>query len=157
MKYPLEKRMEEMKDMLTLIPKMQNAVKIGLQQHFIGIEKHDKNHVESELKSLRKAIEMLNSKYALDIIFILSRDEEILYFNEIKSRLSYVNVGTLSKRLKSLEKDGIILRKIYQNQRPIRVSYNLSQLGHGIFRLLLPLLVYVTYFDEFQQANKKSI
>ncbi len=147
----MEKRMEEMEEMIELIPQMQDAVKKGLQKHFNGLHDHDKSHVESELNFLRKAIGMLNSKYVLDIIFILSREEEAFFFNEIKTILSYVNVGTLSKRLKSLEQDGIIERNVFQNQRPIRVSYNLSQLGHGIFRLLLPLLVYTTYFDEFQK------
>ena len=151
MKYPMEKRIEEMKEMVDLIPKMQNAVKNGLQNHFTRLQEHYRTHVESELHSLRKAIEILNSKYVLDIIFILSREDEVLFFNQIKAILSYVNVGTLSKRLKLLEQDGIIERKVFQNRRPIRVSYNLSQLGYGIFRLLLPLLTYVTYFDEFQK------
>ncbi|UYP46995.1 hypothetical protein NEF87_003280 [Candidatus Lokiarchaeum ossiferum] len=153
MTYPMEKRIEEMQEMINLIPKMQNAVKNGLSNHFLGLHNHDSNHVEAELQSLRKAIEILDSKYVLDIIFILSREEEKLYFNEIKQMLSYVNVGTLSKRLKSLEKDKIINRTVFPNQRPIRVSYNLTKLGHGIFRLLLPLLVYVTYFDEFQNQS----
>ena len=63
--------------------------------------------------------------------------------------LSHVNVGTLSKRLKELEKDKIIERKVYPNERPMRVSYNLTKMGYGVFYLLLPMLVYITYFDNF--------
>ncbi|MFX1398171.1 MAG: winged helix-turn-helix transcriptional regulator [Promethearchaeota archaeon] len=36
-----------------------------------------------------------------------------MYFNELKTILSHINVGTLSKRLKELERDAIIKRKVY--------------------------------------------
>ncbi len=149
MVYPKERKKEEMKDMIELIPRMQEAVRSGLKKHFKGLEINNKWQLKGELETLRKAIEILDSKYVLDIIFILSREGEVLYFNEIKSNLSYINVGTLSKRLKESEKNGIIERKIYPNERPIRVSYNLTKMGYGIFYLLLPMLVYITYFDEF--------
>jgi DNA-binding HxlR family transcriptional regulator len=151
MNYPLEKKKEELKEMIELIPKMQEVVQKGLKKHFNGLTNHDRWQIKDELQSLRKAIDILDSKYVLDIIFILSREDEVLYFNEIKSILSHVNVGTLSKRLKELEKDAIIERIVYPNERPIRVSYNLTKMGYGIFYLLLPMLVYVSYYDEFSK------
>ena len=149
MGYSLEKKKEELKEMIELIPKMQESVRNGLKKHFQGLNKQNKGSIEFELHSLRKAIEILDSKYVLDIIFVLSREGESFFFNELKSMLSHVNVGTLSKRLKELEKDKVIDRKVYPNERPIRVSYSLTKMGYGMFYLLLPMLVYVTYIDEF--------
>ena len=153
MSYPLEKKREELKEMIKIIPKMQEAVRKGLREHFKSLSNNERGKVKDELNSLRKAIEILESKYVLDIIYVLSKEGESLYFNEIKSMLSYVNVGTLSKRLKELEQDKVIERKVYANERPIRVSYKLTKMGYGIFYLLLPLLVYVTYFDKFDIEN----
>ena len=149
MGYSLEKKKEELKEMIELIPKMQESVRNGLKKHFKGLNTHIQDSIESELHSLRKAIEILDSKYVLDIIFVLSREGESFFFNELKSILTHVNVGTLSKRLKELEKDKVINRKVYANERPIRVSYSLTKMGYGMFYLLLPMLVYVTYIDEF--------
>lgn len=153
MSYPFEKKREELKQMIDLIPKMQESVQNGLRKHFEGLGNHERGMIKDELQSLRKAIEILESKYVLDIIFVLSKEGERFFFNELKSMLSYVNVGTLSKRLKELEKNKVIERKVYPNERPIRVSYNLTKMGYGIFYLLLPLLVYVTYFDDFVMNN----
>lgn len=147
--YSLEKKKEELKEMIELIPKMQEVVRNGLKKHFQGLNTYNKGSIEFELHSLRRAIEILDSKYVLDIIFVLSREGKSFFFNELKSMLSHVNVGTLSKRLKELEKDNVIDRKVYPNERPIRVSYSLTQMGYGMFYLLLPILVYITYIDEF--------
>ncbi|MFX1376425.1 MAG: winged helix-turn-helix transcriptional regulator [Promethearchaeota archaeon] len=149
MGYPLARKREELKEMIELIPKMQESVRNGLKKHFQGLNKHNKSSIEFELQSLRKAIDIIDSKYVLDIIFVLSREGQRFFFNELKSMLSHVNVGTLSKRLKELEKDKVIDRKVFANERPIRVSYSLTEMGYGMFYLLLPMLVYVTYIDEF--------
>jgi DNA-binding HxlR family transcriptional regulator len=149
MGYSLEKKKEELKEMIELIPKMQNSVRNGLKKHFQGLNVHVTDSIEFELHPLRKGIEILDSKYVLDIIFVLSREGETFFFNELKSMLSHVNVGTLSKRLKELETNKVIDRKVHANERPIRVSYSLTKMGYGMFYLLLPMLVYVTYIDEF--------
>ncbi len=153
MTYPLDKRKEEMAEMIELIPKMQAAVRRGLNRHYTGMQDQYKKDTEVELQKLRKGISILESKYVLDIIFVLSREEEEYFFNDLKKILFYVNVATLSKRLKRLVLDGVIKRNVFPDQSPIRVSYCLTKLGHGIFRLLLPLLVYISYHGEI---NEKS-
>ena len=151
MPHPLENRKKEMAEMIALIPKMQTAVRNGLRQHYNNLQPRDFEQVEQEILALQKAIEIIDSKYVLDIIFVLSREGETLYFNELIKILKHVNIGTLSKRLKALEKEGVIERIIFQNERPIRIGYKLTELGFGIFWLLLPLLVYVDHFEEFKE------
>jgi DNA-binding HxlR family transcriptional regulator len=44
----------------------------------------------------------------------------------------------------------VVERHIFPQERPIRVSYNLSEFGYGIFRLLLPLLVFISYYEKLK-------
>ena len=71
-------------------------------------------------------------------------------FYKWKAKYGGLDVNQL-KRLKELEKDKVIDRKVYANERPIRVSYSLTKMGYGMFYLLLPMLVYTQSF----LVNKK--
>ena len=144
----IEKTKHELAEMLKLIPQMQKAVQNGLKAHFNGLQDFDHKVIPQKLEPLRKGIDILDPKFTLDIIFCLSQENKSLYFNELKHMLPYVNATTLSDRLKKLEKNGVVERHIFPQERPIRVSYNLSEFGHGIFRLLLPLLVFTSYSEK---------
>ena len=105
------------------------------------------DHLQNELQELRPGLEMLQGKYTLDLIFLLN-GMQFQYFNQIKENLPYINPGTLSKRLKELEKFQIIERKVHTGT-PVRVSYTITQLGKGIFQLLLPVVVFIRFADLF--------
>jgi DNA-binding HxlR family transcriptional regulator len=150
MKSEIDKTKIELAEMLELIPKMQKAVQNGLKVHFNGLDDLDHTVIPQKLEPLRKGIEILDPKYCLDIIFCLSQEDKSLFFNELKHMLPYVNATTLSDRLKKLEKNGVVERHIFPQERPIRVSYNLSEFGYGIFRLLLPLLVFISYYEKLK-------
>lgn len=142
----IEQLKAEWDRLLRLIPEMQSAVDEGMTHHHTP----DKNHTEliRELNFFQPCIDILQGKYILDLIFILN-GENSLYFNEIKSELPYINTGTLTKRLKELEESKVLIRKVHSGQ-PIRVSYQISPLGKGIFQLLLPLLIYIKFHKEFE-------
>ena len=72
---------------------------------------------------------------------------EVLFFNDIKNALPYINLGTLTKRLKELEQREIVVRTVHSGQ-PVRVSYEITPLGQGIFELLLPFLVFARYHKD---------
>ncbi|MHA1680162.1 MAG: winged helix-turn-helix transcriptional regulator [Promethearchaeota archaeon] len=150
-----EARKDIWSEMVDLIPRMQDAVNAGLARHIA--EEHGPTghqlaeHRMDELASLSRAIAIFQQKYVFDILFVLSGMTE-LYFNDIRRMINYINPTTLTKRLKYLESHRIIDRIVHPG-RPVRVSYRLTTLGRGSFGLLLPLLVYVEYFDTSSKSK----
>ncbi len=59
-------------------------------------------------------------------------------FQEFQQSLKNIVPSTLSQRLKKLEADKLIERKIY-NEHPIRVSYRLTKKGKTLGPVLLAL------------------
>jgi DNA-binding HxlR family transcriptional regulator len=52
-------------------------------------------------------------------------------FNQLLDGIEDSNPKTLSARLKEMEKDGLITRKVY-DEAPIRVEYNLTKKGKDL-------------------------
>ncbi|MCF2140954.1 MAG: helix-turn-helix transcriptional regulator [Candidatus Lokiarchaeota archaeon] len=134
--------------MIVKMLEMQKAVNSCMQLHISDNHDHENTHLQDELKELRPGLEILQGKYTLDIIFLLN-GMSFQYFNQIKENLPYINPGTLSKRLKELEKHKIIQRMVHEGS-PIRVSYSITQYGKGIFQLLLPVVVFIRFHNYFK-------
>lgn len=63
-------------------------------------------------------------------------------FNEFLETVEEINPKTLSARLREMEKDGLIRRKIY-HERPVRVEYVLTEKG----KALRPILEQMSEFS----------
>lgn len=74
----------------------------------------------------RAFFEKFADKWILLIIYRLQTQS--LYFNELKKNLEGISPKVLSQKLKILERDGFISRKIHENNI-IRVEYTLTHLG----------------------------
>lgn len=128
------------KEMVELIPKMREAVKIGLKRDFEAVV-HDDAHIQNELHFLNDALNLLQKKWTMDLIYII-RIKGNPFFNDIRRVLPELNSRTLSTRLKEFEENNIVTRTVSDTQ-PIRVSYTLTDLGNGVYELLVPLLLFV--------------
>ncbi len=127
------------KEMYELIPLMQEAVKKGLERDFKAIT-HDDAHLQKELSLLNNALNILQKKWTMDLIYII-RIKGKPSFNDIRRVLPELNSRTLSTRLKELEENHIVTRTVIETQ-PIRVNYALTDLGNGVYELLVPLLLF---------------
>ncbi len=67
-------------------------------------------------------------------------------FGEIAVRIPTISRKVLTEQLKELEKDGLIVRKQY-DEIPLRVEYSLSEMGES----LSPV------FDEIAEWGRKNI
>lgn len=57
-------------------------------------------------------------------------------FNEFLETIEGINTKTLSARLKELQKSGLVERRVYPNEIPVRIEYHLTEKGQALKPLL---------------------
>lgn len=96
------------------------------------------------------AQKVLTGKWSMYILYLLS--DGPVRFNELQRRMpEEMTHTTLSRQLKTLEDEGLIVRREYQ-QIPPKVEYSLSDIGEK-FKDVLPVLeawgnAYIQYLQE---------
>ena len=96
------------------------------------------------------AQKVLTGKWSIYIMYLLS--DGPVRFNELQRRMpEEMTHTTLSRQLKSLEEEGLIVRREYQ-QIPPKVEYSLSSIGEK-FKDVLSVLEtwgdsYIRYLQE---------
>ena len=75
----------------------------------------------------------LSGKWSLVIMHILS--DGPVRFNELHRRLPDMTHATLSRQLKQLEENGLIIRREY-SQIPPKVEYSLTERGKSLIPIL---------------------
>lgn len=79
-------------------------------------------------------------------------------FNQFIESIEGINPKTLSKRLKEMEKNGLISRKIY-HETPIRIEYSLTQKGIQLKSILDEMAMFSFQFcakDVFKDGKPRS-
>lgn len=79
-------------------------------------------------------------------------------FNQFIESIEGINPKTLSKRLKEMEKNGLISRKIY-HETPIRIEYSLTQKGIQLKSILDEMVMFSFQFcakDVFKDGKPRS-
>jgi DNA-binding HxlR family transcriptional regulator len=69
---------------------------------------------------------LLSGKWTLIILFLLSN--KTMRFGELHRELPMMTQATLTKQLRSLENDKLVIRTVF-NQIPPKVQYSLSDIG----------------------------
>jgi DNA-binding HxlR family transcriptional regulator len=80
-------------------------------------------------ESFQKALEILSKRWTGLILFVLGQGP--LRFNEIATHIGVISDRMLSERLKELEAEGIVERRIFA-EVPVRVEYRLTQKGTAL-------------------------
>lgn len=101
-----------------------------------------------EICPVRNVIARFGNKWALLVMLVISENEPIRY-NELGRKIPDISSRVLSGTLRSLEADGLINRKLY-NEVPARVEYSLTDIGSS----LIPIILQLT---EWAQNNMKTI
>jgi DNA-binding HxlR family transcriptional regulator len=79
------------------------------------------------------ALTVLGGKWKINIIFLLSN--KTMRFGAIKNTLQGITQQMLSKQLKELERDKLIIRTVH-NTVPLKVTYELTDLGKSSIPVL---------------------
>ena len=79
-------------------------------------------------------LSLISGKYKTIILYCLMEYEPVR-FNDMRRYLKNVADKTLSTKLKELEADGLINRKVY-SQMPPKVEYSLTERGQSLVKVL---------------------
>lgn len=99
---------------------------------------------------------VLTGKWSIYILYLLS--DGPIRFNELQRRLpENMTHATLSKQLKVLEREGLVLRRDY-GEIPPKVEYGLSEIGKKFGSVLDALEAwgneYITYLSRKENGKK---
>lgn len=97
---------------------------------------------------------ILTGKWSMYIMYLLSNGP--VRFNELQRRMpEEMTHTTLSRQLKTLENEGLILRKEYQ-QIPPKVEYSLSEIGEKFKKVLSVLEVWGNEYIDYLNAKRNT-
>jgi DNA-binding HxlR family transcriptional regulator len=91
---------------------------------------------------IRDILSRLGDKWSLLVLTTLSA-KGTMRFNEIQKSIGDISRRMLTVTLRSLESDGLVIRKTYPEVPP-RVEYFLSQSGHSLLPHLDNLVAWAT-------------
>ena len=97
---------------------------------------------------------VLTGKWSMYILYLLSQEGSIR-FNELQRKMpEEMTHTTLSRQLKTLEEEGLIIRTEY-SQIPPKVEYSLSEIGLKFEKVLNALGEWGNEYIKFMENNKK--
>lgn len=89
---------------------------------------------------------IIGGKWKTAILYNLK--SKTMRYNELRKKMPTVTERTLSLQLKTLEKDGIIKRKVYTSKPPLKVEYSLTEFGQTLIPLLQAIVDWGKYVIE---------
>lgn len=95
------------------------------------------------------AMDLIGGKWKMVILYHLKAGPK--RYSELLKEMQTVTEMTLSLQLKQLEKDGLIVRKVYGKKPPVKVVYSLTDFG----KTLIPTLEAITAWGN-QIAEQKG-
>jgi len=110
--------------------------------------------VHHEFCPVRDIMDRFGDKWSLLAILNLGYSGKTR-FNELKSKIDGISQRMLTVTLRSLERDGLVTRKIYAEVPP-RVEYELTPLGTSLLQQILELAQWSSgSMDEIVKARKE--
>ncbi len=99
----------------------------------------------------RAVLSRLADKWSMLILAALSADA--VRFGALRRRLEGISQKMLSQTLRNLERDGIVVRKVFPG-RPLRVEYELTARGRSVLPLAQMLKAWAeTHMKELKRSN----
>ncbi|MGR9346053.1 winged helix-turn-helix transcriptional regulator [Rhizobium leguminosarum] len=97
----------------------------------------------------RELIERAAAKWPLRILHVLSDAGAPLRFSRLMERVAGISQKVLTQTLRTLERDGLIIRTLYPEVPP-RVEYELTPLGRDLLMQVVTLWRWIVeHLDDF--------
>jgi len=98
-------------------------------------------------------LDLLLSKWKVDLIYLLASG--VRRHSRLHDALPGVSKKVLTETLRSLERDGLVRRKIYA-EVPVRVEYSLTKLGWSLTQPMMALYEWAEqHADEVHEARAR--
>lgn len=105
---------------------------------------------EQDASAFLTAQKLLAGKWSILILHHLHG--QTLRFGQLQKRMPKMTHATLSKQLKQLEADGLIVRKEYPGVPP-KVEYSISQIGEAFYPVLMSLKDFSITYTQWQKQQ----
>jgi DNA-binding HxlR family transcriptional regulator len=92
------------------------------------------------------AMDLIGGKWKTVILYHLKSEPK--RYSELLKEMLTVTEMTLSLQLKQLEKDGLIVRKVYGKKPPVKVVYSLTNFGQTLIPTLDAILAWGNQIAE---------
>ena len=89
---------------------------------------------------LKRTLNLLDNKFKYEVVYLLLQKE--MRFGEIKDQIYIITQQLLTKILRQLEKDDLIIRKKYKGF-PTKVEYRLTSFGRSLKPIIKSFLIFV--------------
>jgi DNA-binding HxlR family transcriptional regulator len=99
------------------------------------------------IERVETALEVLHGKWKVQLVFLMARG--VRRHGRLLACLPGVSKKVMTDTLRALERDGLVMRKIYA-EVPVRVEYSLTPLGWTITEPLVAL-------SEWGEAHAKHV
>ena len=93
-------------------------------------------HYQKELQAIQDTLDIAAGRWKMQIIAILCNGE--FRYSELDKGLPKISPRMLSKELKILEQNELVIRKVYDTI-PVKVTYRLTDYGYTLVPLILEL------------------
>ena len=86
--------------------------------------------------TILKTTDFIGKKWTLLILFELYKGNELKRHSDLKKAIPDITPKILSARLKELEKEGLVKKKIDSSGFPIKTFYSLTLSGKDFFKVI---------------------
>jgi DNA-binding HxlR family transcriptional regulator len=93
--------------------------------------------VPGDCERISPILSRVGDKWTVLVILILS--EEPKRYNQIRREVENISQRMLTVTLRGLERDGLVMRRVFAEKNPPWVEYSLTELGHTLVEPLLAL------------------
>jgi len=81
------------------------------------------------IRGTKTVLDLLAAKWSVDVLYLLANGTR--RYSEVFYEVGEISKKTLTQTLRSLERDGVIARRVYA-EVPARVEYSLTPLGWSL-------------------------
>jgi len=116
------------------------------------------NDVEMKCCPIHNTFKIIGKKFTVLILRNMINGKQSR-FNQLLNSIEDSNPKTLSARLREMEKAGLIKRKVFSNEKPVRIEYYLTEKGSALQPILDIMAAYSMRYcskDVFRDAKPRQ-
>jgi DNA-binding HxlR family transcriptional regulator len=103
------------------------------------------------IRGTKMVLDLLAAKWSVDVVYLLASGTR--RYSEVFYEVGEISKKTLTQTLRSLERDGVISRRVYA-EVPARVEYSLTPLGWSLTGPLMGMYEWATEHGQDLEAAR---